>query len=102
MDTAARIDAPESLPAAWYSDPALWQRERRSVYGASWNLIARADQLIEPGSYVAHVVAGWPVFVLEGRDGRLRAFHNVCRHRAAAMVEDGAGRCDVLRCRYHG
>lgn len=32
----------------------------------------------------------------------MRAFHNVCRHRAAVLVEDGAGRCDVLRCRYHG
>jgi len=102
MDTTAQIEAPLSLPAFWYSDPALWQQERRAIYGASWNLIARADQLSTPGSYVAHVVAGWPVFVLRGRDGALRAFHNVCRHRASPMVEDGQGRCEVLRCRYHG
>lgn len=102
MDTAAKIQAPESLPASWYGDPALWQKERRAIYGASWNLIARADQLAEPGSYVANDIAGWPIFVLRGRDGVLRAFHNVCRHRAAAMVPDGEGRCDVLRCRYHG
>ncbi|MBM3549735.1 MAG: Rieske 2Fe-2S domain-containing protein [Alphaproteobacteria bacterium] len=102
MDAAAKVEAPLSLPASWYSDPALWQKERRSIYGASWNLIARADQLASAGSYVAHVVAGWPVFVLRGRDGQLRAFHNVCRHRAAPIVEDGAGRADVLRCRYHG
>ena len=102
MDTAARIKAPESLPASWYGDPALWQKERKAIYGASWNLVARLDQLAEPGAYVAQVVAGWPVFVLKGRDGELRAFHNVCRHRAAPMVDDGEGRCEVLRCRYHG
>ncbi len=102
MDTAARIEAPETLPASWYSDRALWQRERRAIYGASWNLVAREEQLAEPGSYVAQDVAGWPVFVLRGRDGALRAFHNVCRHRASPMVDAGAGRAEVLRCRYHG
>jgi choline monooxygenase len=102
MDTAARISAPESLPASWYGDPALWQQERQRIFAASWSLIAREDQLAEPGTYVAHEVASWPVFVLRGRDGVLRAFHNVCRHRAAALVPDGAGRCEVLRCRYHG
>jgi choline monooxygenase len=55
-----------------------------------------------PGSYVAESVAGWPVVVARDRDGELRAFHNVCRHRAGPLVEDGCGECRAFVCRYHG
>lgn len=103
-----RARAPEgpvrsvTLPAALYRDPALYERERAEIFAKSWQLFAHEDQLAAPGAYVADTVAGYPLFVLRGRDGSLRGFHNVCRHRAAPLVDDGAGRCDVLRCRYHG
>jgi choline monooxygenase len=93
---------PETLPARWYTDPEIWQRERRAVFRRHWTLFARADQLADPGDCVAGDVAGWPVFALKARDGSIRAFHNVCRHRAAQLVGDGAGHVDVLRCPYHG
>jgi choline monooxygenase len=91
-----------TLPASWYRDPSLWERERRAIFGREWLMIARAEELPEPGSYATETVAGWPIFVIRDREGALRGFHNVCRHRAGPILWDGHGRCDVLRCRYHG
>jgi choline monooxygenase len=64
--------------------------------------VGRDAELPEPGSYLTETIAGWPIFVIRDRDGVLRGFHNVCRHRAGPIVWDGQGQCDVLRCRYHG
>jgi choline monooxygenase len=92
-----------TLPAAWYgSDLGVWERERRAIFGREWLMIGRADEVPDPGSYLTGEVAGSPVFVIRDREGILRGFHNVCRHRAGPILWDGAGQCDVLRCRYHG
>ncbi len=92
-----------TLPASWYgADPAIWEKERRAIFGREWLMIGRAAEVPEPGSYLTETIAGFPIFVIRDRDGILRGFHNVCRHRAGPILWDGAGRCDVLRCRYHG
>ena len=91
-----------ALPPAWNHDPAVLERERHAVFGREWQLVARSGQLQAPGDYVAVDVAGWPVIVLVGPEGELRAFHNVCRHRAGPLVWDGEGSCRSLVCRYHG
>jgi len=92
----------ETLPADWYWDDAVHRREREAILAPSWFLLARAEQLQAPGDYVAGEVAGKPLFALRGRDGSLRAFHNVCLHRAGPLVREAAGRCQLLRCAYHG
>jgi choline monooxygenase len=74
--------------------------ERRGVFARTWQLVARGEQLREHGDSVAGDVAGAPVVVV--RDGQeLRAFHNVCRHRAGP-VAIGCERRSTLQCRYHG
>ncbi|MDH3690041.1 MAG: aromatic ring-hydroxylating dioxygenase subunit alpha [Gammaproteobacteria bacterium] len=91
-----------SLPASWYHDPEAYQRERKLIFARHWSVLAREQELAEAGQYASGAVAGWPVFVVRGDDGELRAFHNVCRHRAGPVVSGESGRCDVLRCPYHG
>jgi len=91
-----------TLPASWYHDPAIWERERRAVFGREWQYAGHVSQLDEPGRYVVADVAGFDVLVLVGSDGVLRAFHNVCLHRAGPLVWDREGRCGNLVCRYHG
>jgi choline monooxygenase len=92
-----------TLPASWYGrDPDIWERERRAIFGREWLMIGRDAELPDPGAYLTETVAGWPIFVIRDREGILRGFHNVCRHRAGPILWDGPGRCDVLRCRYHG
>lgn len=98
-----RQPAPETLDAALYRGAAQYELERRTIFGRSWLLLAHESQLPAAGSYVATSVAGFPLIVVRGEDGRIRAFHNVCRHRAGPLAEDGDGRCEgALVCRYHG
>ncbi len=90
-----------SLPASWYRDPEIWNRERKQIFAREWLWIGREDQLRKSGDYVTASPAGFPVFVIRHADGSLRGFHNVCRHRAAKILLDDAGHCDALRCPYH-
>jgi choline monooxygenase len=91
-----------TLPARAYVDGATYERERHAVFARQWQLAALRVQLREPGDYCAHDFAGWRVLVIVQDDGSLRAFHNVCRHRAGPLVHDDRGHCTNLICRYHG
>jgi choline monooxygenase len=91
-----------TVPASWYSDPEIYAAECRTVFGGSWQVAGRSDQLTEPGSFVTTNIAGEPILVLRDPEGTLRAFYNVCRHRAAQVINEPAGRATKLRCRYHG
>ena len=92
----------ESLPAAWYHHSEIFERERVRIFRRHWWLVGRSEQLLEPGEYVATRLATWPIVVLRDEQGGLRAFHNVCRHRAGPIVAQGQGRAHRLTCRYHG
>lgn len=95
--------AAETLPAALYRDPSLYETERRRIFARTWQLVGHETQLGEPGAWLAVTLAGYPLIVVRGNDERVRAFHNVCRHRAGPLAPDGQGRCDgALVCRYHG
>ncbi len=92
----------ETLPASWYHDPAVHERERERIFASEWLLYGHEAIVPEPGSYLAQTIAGWPLLVIRDREGALRAFHNVCRHRASMVVAEGAGKAPALRCMYHG
>ncbi len=97
------MNAPETLSAALYRDPALYEKERAGIFARSWQLVAHEAQFAGTGAYVAVTLAGYPLILVRGEDGRIRAFHNVCRHRAGPLAEDGQGSCaGGLVCRYHG
>jgi phenylpropionate dioxygenase-like ring-hydroxylating dioxygenase large terminal subunit len=92
----------ETLPASWYHDPEVYARERERLFAREWLLFGHEDELPAPGDARAESLAGWPIFLVRGPDGALRGFHNVCRHRAGPLLWEGAERCQVLRCKYHG
>jgi choline monooxygenase len=95
--------APETLNAALYRGPEAYARERASVFARAWHLYSHESLLPKPGSYVAETIAGYPIIAVRGDDGVIRAFHNVCRHRAGPLAEDGEGICErALTCKYHG
>src|ERR1700733_3523220 len=100
---AMRHVAPETLEAALYRGENRYEAERRHVFTRSWLLAAHESQFTKPGDYVAVTAAGYPLILVKGEDGRVRGFHNVCRHRAGPLADDGEGACQgALVCRYHG
>jgi carnitine monooxygenase subunit len=90
----------QSLPWSWYSDPDVLRREHDHIFLRSWQYVGHTGQAPEPGSYFTGTVGLAPVVVTNARDGELRAFLNVCRHRGF-VVADGDGRRETLQCRYH-
>jgi choline monooxygenase len=98
--TRAHLDS--TLHAAGYHDPAAFALERGMIFGRSWLLMGHVRELEKPGDTLAEAIAGWPLFVIRDKQGALKGFHNVCRHRAGPLVEDGCGHTGALRCRYHG
>jgi choline monooxygenase len=90
-----------TLPSSWYLDPAMLLREKEKIFGTTWQLVGHADQVREPGDYFTCTVSDEPLVVARGTDGVVRAFSNVCRHRAGPVAR-GAGSRKSLQCAYHG
>ncbi len=91
-----------TLPASMYRDPAQYERERREIFARNWSLFTWSARLAQPGDAFSGVSAGYGLFVMRGDDGRLRGFHNACRHRGAELIPAGPASCGrVLTCPYH-
>jgi glycine betaine catabolism A len=91
-----------TLPGRYYVDPALFQREQAAIFGRLWVCAGREEEVVAGGDYLLAEVAGESVLVVRGRDGRVRAFLNVCRHRGARLCTAERGHLPgALQCRYH-
>jgi choline monooxygenase len=101
-DDHAPLALASTIPAPWYVDQRIAELERLTVFSKTWQLVARTGQLQAPGQFISTFVAGEPVVVVRGNDGALRAFYNVCRHHAAAVVTQPCGQAALLHCPYHG
>src|SRR5262249_50539252 len=101
VDLHEKIERAKTLPSHLYVEAATLEQERRKVFHRTWQLIGNLAQLPEVGSYLTAEVAGEPIVVVRGKDEQLRAFFNVCRHRAGP-VATGAGCRQSLQCAYHG
>ena len=101
-DASAPLAEASTIPAAWYVDARIAELERQTVFSQTWQFMGRLDQVAKPGQFVAATVAGEPLVAVRGNDGVLRAFYNVCRHHAAAVVTEPCGQASILHCPYHG
>jgi choline monooxygenase len=96
-----RLAHASTIPSRYYIDPAVLAEENRCVFGKTWQLAGRAEQVRERGQFFTTTIADEPVIVVRGNDGVLRAMSNVCRHRAGPIAR-GEGKKPVLQCGYHG
>jgi choline monooxygenase len=101
-DPSLPLDLASTIPGSWYVDQNLYDLELKTVFSNTWQLAARVDQVQRPGQYVTTDIGGEPIVVVRGSDGVLRAFYNVCRHHAAAVLTEAEGKAAQLRCPYHG
>ncbi|MFT7582251.1 MAG: choline monooxygenase [Myxococcota bacterium] len=100
FDPLRPIEEALTPPSAWYSDPALAQQETESILRQNWLPIGHASQFDGVGDFLSGCSHGMPWVVVRDRD-ILRAFHNVCRHKAGPVAV-GSGNAETLVCAYHG
>jgi Rieske 2Fe-2S family protein len=91
-----------SLDRAFYTDPAVFERDRLGVFRNHWVLAAHVSQFDRPGDYRLFDVAGESVILLRDRDGEIRAHYNVCRHRGSRVLLEARGNAAAMTCSYHG
>lgn len=95
-------DAPMAIPATVYLDPERHALERRVLFRETPQLACLSSDLAEPGSFRLFDETGVPILVTRGKDGRVRAFLNVCRHRGAALTHEREGKATRFTCWFHG
>jgi choline monooxygenase len=112
LDVNEQIECAQTLASRFYTDPALLDVEKARIFRRTWQLVGTLDHacgevngvkrtIADPESFFTAEVASEPIVVVRDKDGTLRAFSNVCRHRAGPIAS-GSGCKSVLRCGYHG
>jgi phenylpropionate dioxygenase-like ring-hydroxylating dioxygenase large terminal subunit len=91
-----------SLPGWTYRDPEFFELERQVIFRKSWHLVCHVNDVPTAGDYLTFSFLGESILTVRGADGRVRSFHNVCRHRAARLVDGEQGNCGKrITCPYH-
>jgi len=112
LDINENLDCAETLASHFYIDPAMFELERQRIFHRTWQLVGTLSQdcgevnglkrtIADPESFFTADVVGEPVVVVRDSSGILRAFSNVCRHRAGPIAQ-GAGCRHLFNCAYHG
>lgn len=89
-----------SLDARYYTDPAIFAAEQAGLLSRTWQFAGHVSYLEKPGDYFTFEIAGQNLFCIRDKDGEIRAFYNVCQHRAHQLVQ-GSGNARLLVCPYH-
>jgi len=89
-----------SLHADAYTKHKWFDVDQQQIIGRTWQWLCHGEKLRQPGSYMADDIAGMPIVAVRDRDGELRAFYNVCQHRAHHLLE-GEGTVNSIVCPYH-
>jgi len=84
-----------------YTDQGIFAEERERVFRRVWNFVCHESEVRTPGDFRVVNVAGFPILLARGQDGVLRAFYNICRHRAAPVVRQECGNAKAFQCFYH-
>jgi choline monooxygenase len=90
-----------TLPSYLYTEAAVLAAEMDLIFRRTWQVVGHCDQVRNPGDYFTMELVGERLLIVRGADGKLRAFYNVCRHRAGPPAE-GCGSRKLFRCAYHG
>ena len=112
LDVNEQIECAHTLASKFYTDPAILGIEKSRIFLRTWQLVGTLSQncgeangvsrtIADPESFFTADMVGEPVIIVRDKRGILRAFSNVCRHRAGPIAL-GSGCKNVLRCQYHG
>nr|WP_298688523.1 aromatic ring-hydroxylating dioxygenase subunit alpha [uncultured Dongia sp.] len=95
-------DLGKTMPSRFFFDPAVFEEEKCQIFFKAWHVVGHVNEFREPGSFVTQDIFEQSVIVISGRDGEVRAFHNVCQHRGNRLISARRGKNPpVIRCPYH-
>ena len=97
---SAPIEKAFSSPPQLYVDPAILDLELREIFEKEWHCPGLAADIATPGDYVTFSIGDQPVFSIRQKDGSIKSFSNVCRHRMMQLLE-GYGNTKSIVCPYH-
>ena len=100
-DVLKPVAEARGLPNAHYTSEEVFQEEREPLWFTTWAGICTASDVSEPGDARPIDYLGVPLFVLRGRDGVVRVFQNICRHRGMILVTEPRKIEGAIRCPYH-
>lgn len=89
-----------TLPSYVYFDKDLYEKEKECIFYDDWWFACHVSQVSEPGSYLTLEVQDQPILIVRTKEGELKAFFNVCQHRAHKLLK-GAGNTNIISCPYH-
>lgn len=103
--TAAALYRPTGeavgLPGRAYVDPAFFAEEQRTLFRRSWVIVGHESEIAQPGDAMPVNLAGQPLILLRDREGQVRAYHNICRHRGMRLLAEPCRGAAVIRCPWH-
>src|SRR5438045_2532642 len=91
----------KTLEQKYFVSPEVFAQEQEKIFSKKWVLVGHQSQIAKGGDYFVQEVAGESLIVLRDKDGRVRSFYNVCRHRGTRLREDRNGHLSVIQCPYH-
>jgi choline monooxygenase len=89
------------LPPSAYHSKTWFDQEQDTFLGSRWALVASVDEFVDEGDYVATTIGRAPLVIVRDGEGRLRAFHNLCRHRGAVLLQGRGNVARTISCFYH-
>lgn len=92
----------ESLPAEYYTDSNIFEREVKQIFQQTWQYIGTLDRFAAAGDFLTRDIGTTNIVAVRDNNGELQAFHNVCSHRGSRIEDDTEGRHSCFRCPYHG
>ena len=98
----ARPRMRRAMPAWTYDHAQMTRLEQERILVPSWQIVCHVNSIPKPGDFITLDVGPESVVAVRGRDGQIRAFHNVCRHRGARILEGCGNRPGSITCPYHG
>ncbi|HEX4638798.1 MAG TPA: aromatic ring-hydroxylating dioxygenase subunit alpha [Chthoniobacterales bacterium] len=91
----------KSLPQKHFVSPEVFAAEQQKIFAKQWLLVGHVSQLPDPGHYIVQDVNRESLIVIRDRDGEIRGFYNVCRHRGTRLKENACGHSSTIQCPYH-
>ena len=89
------------LPVEAYTSQEWFERELKELFGKCWQYVAMASDIPDEGDFLTVEIGAFPLVVIRGKEGKIHAFHNICRHRGTQLLRVAGKGTKVITCPYH-